>query len=169
MKTILVSVDLSPATVHVSAAAADLASATGGRLVILHAAPSFPNVIYGFDGFSAVQVDSYNRAARKVTAHKLQALQRWFKKRNPGTTMALHDGSPAEVILKTARRLRAEYIVIGSHGHGAMYDLVAGSTTREVLRKSPCPVVLVPITKQTGKARSTTARPAVLEMAWALD
>ncbi len=169
MKTILVSVDLSPATFHVCAAAADLASATGGRLVILHAAPSFPNVIYGFDAFSAVQVDTYNRAARKAAAHKLQALQRWFNKRNPGTSMALHDGSPADVILKTARRLRADYIVIGSHGHGAVYDLVVGSTTRGVLRKAPGPVVLVPITKQTGKTRQKTTRAAFPGMSWALD
>ena len=169
MKTILVSVDLSPATFHVCAAAADLASATGARLVILHAAPSFPNVIYGFDAFTAVQVDTYNRAARKSAAHKLQALQHWFNKRIPGTRMALHDGAPAEVILKTARRLNADYLVIGSHGHGAMYDLVAGSTTRAVLRKAPCPVVLVPITKQTGKTHHRNIRPGFSGLSWTLD
>lgn len=156
MKKILVSVDLSPATFRVCSAAADLARSIGGRLVILNAPPSLNPVVYGFDAFTAAQVVAFDRKARKSAAHKMQALQHWFNKRCPGTKMALHEGVPADVILKSARRINADYIVIGSHGHGAMYDLFAGSTAREVLRKSTCPVVLVPIAKKTGITRPKT-------------
>jgi nucleotide-binding universal stress UspA family protein len=166
MKTILVSVDLSAATVHVCNAAADLAAATGGRLVILHVVPPFPSTLYAFDTFSAAQITGYERAARKSAAHKMQALQRWFNKRCPGTRMLLHDGACTEVILKTAGRLHANYLVIGSHGHGAMHDLLAGSTARGILRKAACPVVLVPIPQPTGKGRQATRRQANTMLRW---
>lgn len=161
MKTILVSVDLSAATVRVCAAAADLARAMDARLVILHAVPPLPTLPYGIDSFSAAYVVEFNRTARKAAAHKLQALQHWFNKRSPGTKMALHEGQPADIILRSARRVRADYIVLGSHGHGAMYDLVAGSTARGIIRMAPCPVVLVPVTKQTGKHFRKSARPSL--------
>jgi nucleotide-binding universal stress UspA family protein len=169
MKKILVSVDLSPATVRVCSAAAELAKATGGRLVILHAVPAFLPGMYGFDAFTAAQVVAYNRTSRKRAAHELQALQHWFNKRVAGTKMALHDGPPADVILKSARRINADYIVIGSHGHGAMHDLIAGSTARAVLRKSPCPVVLIPITRQTGRARPKSTALTFKGLPWVYD
>jgi nucleotide-binding universal stress UspA family protein len=169
MKRILVPVDLSGATVRVCNAAADLAKALGSQLVILHAVPSLPPAIYGFDAFTAAQVVAFNRKARKASAHKLQALQHWFNKRLPGTKMALHEGPPADVILQSASRINPDYIVIGSHGHGAMHDLIAGSTTREILRKSPCPVVLVPITKSPGKPRVKTPRTTLAGVPWIYD
>jgi len=30
---------------------------------------------------------------------------------------------------------------MGTHGHGAIYDLLVGSTTHGVLEKAPCPVL----------------------------
>jgi hypothetical protein len=83
--------------------------------------------------------------------------------------MALHEGPPADVILQSASRINPDYIVIGSHGHGAMHDLIAGSTTREILRKSPCPVVLVPITKSPGKPRVKTPRTTLAGVPWIYD
>ena len=153
MKTILVAVDLSAATVRVCAAAERLARSMGARLVIFHAVPAAPVLAYGFDGFSAGEMVGYHRATRKASAHKMTALEHWFKKRWPNTKMALHDGPAPDNIVRAANRLRADYIVIGSHGHGAVYELLVGSTAHLVLKKSRCPVVLVPITKQTGKGR----------------
>lgn len=151
MKTILVCVDLSAATIRVCEAAVDLAQLTAGRLVIVHAVAPLTVLPYGVDAYSAAFVAESNRAARKAAAHKMKALEHWFKKRHPETRMIMHEGRAADVVLRSARQLHACYIVLGSHGHGAVYDLVAGSTARAVLRKSPCPVVLVPITKDTGK------------------
>jgi nucleotide-binding universal stress UspA family protein len=36
---------------------------------------------------------------------------------------------------------------MGSHGHTAFYDLLVGSTTQGVLKKAPCPVLIVPAEK----------------------
>jgi hypothetical protein len=35
-------------------------------------------------------------------------------------------------------------IVMGSHGHGALFNLLMGTVCNGVLRKARCPVVVVP-------------------------
>lgn len=153
MKKILVPVDLSGATVRVCNAAADLAKALGGRLVILHVVPPPPMVMSEYYAFDAGQVIGLTREGRKLAAHKLAALGRWFNKRCPATKVVMHEGDPISVILRTAAAIRSDYLVIGSHGHTAAYDLIIGSTTHGVIRKAPCPVLLVPINLPARKSR----------------
>lgn len=153
MKKILVPVDLSGATVRVCNAAADLAKALGGRLVILHVVPPPPMVMSEYYAFDAGQVIGLTREGRKLAAHKLAALGRWFNKRCPATKVVMHEGGPVSVILRTAAAIRSDYLVIGSHGHTAAYDLIIGSTTHGVIRKAPCPVLLVPINLPARKSR----------------
>jgi nucleotide-binding universal stress UspA family protein len=62
-------------------------------------------------------------------------------------------GFPVPVILAQAKELGALYIVLGSHGHTAFYDLVVGGTARGVLRRAGCPVVVVPAQPAPGVAR----------------
>lgn len=153
MKKILVPVDLSGATVRVCNAAADLARALGGRLVILHVVPPPPMVMSEYYAFDARQVIRLTHEGRKLAAHKMAALGRWFNKRCPATKVVMHEGDPVGVILRTASVIRPDYIVIGSHGHTAAYDLIIGSNTHGVIRKAPCPVVLVPINLPARKSR----------------
>jgi nucleotide-binding universal stress UspA family protein len=59
-------------------------------------------------------------------------------------------GSVVEEILKTADAIAADLIVMGSHGHGSVYNLLVGSVTEGVLKISKCPILLVPTaTKQS--------------------
>jgi nucleotide-binding universal stress UspA family protein len=61
---------------------------------------------------------------------------------------ALHiQGVPAEKIVEESARLGAGLVVMGSHGHGALRHLLAGSVTSGVLKHSPCPVLVVPVPK----------------------
>lgn len=52
-------------------------------------------------------------------------------------------GHPAEVIAETATGGRYDLIVIGSHGHSALGNLVMGSVTTEVLAHCKTPVLIV--------------------------
>jgi nucleotide-binding universal stress UspA family protein len=55
----------------------------------------------------------------------------------------------AEEILNQADELNADLIVMGTHGHGAMYNLLVGSVTKGVLKRSTRPVLLVPAPKSS--------------------
>jgi nucleotide-binding universal stress UspA family protein len=47
-------------------------------------------------------------------------------------------------IVETAARLTADLVVIGTHGLGGVDHLMLGSVAEKVLRKSLCPVLVVP-------------------------
>jgi nucleotide-binding universal stress UspA family protein len=51
--------------------------------------------------------------------------------------------SAAEQILKAARELGSDVIVMARHGHGALAKAVFGSVTERVLRAGICPVLLI--------------------------
>ncbi|MBI4600377.1 MAG: universal stress protein [Planctomycetes bacterium] len=52
-------------------------------------------------------------------------------------------GLPWEKITEHARANAADLIVLGQHGHGLLDRLLVGSTTDRVLRKAPCPILVV--------------------------
>ncbi len=144
MKTILVPLDLSAAAVQVCNAACDLARQVGGRLVLLHVVQPPPVVMSDVYAFDAGQLAEMSTVAEKAAARSLRALDRHCTKRGVRATTVQRVGAPAAAILAKAASARAAYIVMGSHGHGAIYDLLVGSTTHGVLMKAPCPVVVIP-------------------------
>lgn len=159
MKKVLVAVDLSGATVQVCNAARDLAQPLGARLIILHVVPP-PPLMLEYYALSTVQVGLLERGARRRAAEKLQALAHWFGKSCPDTKVVEHAGPPVERILRTAKRVKPDYIVLGSHGHSAAFELLAGSVAHGVLMASPVPVVLVPI---RPRVPATRAKPSPAE------
>jgi nucleotide-binding universal stress UspA family protein len=72
-------------------------------------------------------------------------------------------GSPISLIVDRAEKCGADYIVMGSHGHTALYDLLVGSTTHGVLMRAKCPVVIVPAVKDATSKKARKARPAALD------
>ena len=56
-------------------------------------------------------------------------------------------GLPVDEIVDQAKARGADYILLGSHGHGALFHLFGGSVVTGVLKHSSCPVVVVPVHK----------------------
>ncbi len=67
-----------------------------------------------------------------------------LKKSGVEATARVVHGLPIEVLLEESDKLEIDIIVIGSHGHGAVHKLLAGSVSESVLRRSICPVLVVP-------------------------
>jgi len=150
MKTILCPIDFSKVSRQVMAEAAGLASALKGRVVLLHVVQ--PPVIvneYGAADVAAITLRLEQEADRHLARLKKprQALRpAWLTNRRTG--------SPVWVILDEAKKISADYIVLGSHGHTAFYDLLVGSTAEGVLKKASCPVLIVPQVKlKSAKAK----------------
>ena len=140
MKTILVPVDFSDASGKVVENAAVLAAAFGSEVILLHVAEPEPEFV-GYDpGPLTVRV----AVATDIHAdqRRLEALKEKF---GVADVLALQvQGSSPEEILKIAREHAATLIVMGSHGHGALYHLFVGSVTNAVLKDASCPVMVVP-------------------------
>lgn len=52
-------------------------------------------------------------------------------------------GDPGTEIVRLAGEVKADLIVMGSHGRTGLKRLLAGSVAEEVMRKAPCPVLTV--------------------------
>ncbi|MCP5420008.1 MAG: universal stress protein [Gammaproteobacteria bacterium] len=64
--------------------------------------------------------------------------------------MRVIEGLPAQVILDEAERVKADLIVVGSHGRTALGEMFIGSVAHKVTVKSTVPVLLVPISRESA-------------------
>lgn len=152
VKSILVPIDFSPVSRLVVSRAAALAQPAKASLVILHVVQP-PAVLTDYDPALPIVQTMSRAAVRQLSRWKAYAEAHGLT----ATTVCRRGASPAQVIAAEADRHASDYVVIGSHGHGAIYDLLVGSTTGGVLRRVHCPVVVVPAL-QRASARSPAAR-----------
>lgn len=146
MKTILVPVDFSAVSRRVCDAACNLAHALGARLQLLHVVQPPPIMISDVYLLSPEQTEEMLIAAEQSGEGRLRELGERCEESGIPTQVIRRVGQPVSEIV--ARSAKADYIVMGSHGHGAVYDLLVGSTTHGVLKKAPCPVLIVPPTRR---------------------
>jgi nucleotide-binding universal stress UspA family protein len=69
-------------------------------------------------------------------------------------TAEVHRGDPAKTIIRTARRIGADVIVLGTHGKTGMDAFWSGSLTPLVSSRSHLPLLLVPVTKTASEGKS---------------
>src|SRR5450432_543859 len=142
MKTILVPVDFSPTTAAVVRTASTLARALSGRIVLLNVV-QIPTVLADYSQPVAAMQDSVQNAVSAATRRLAKMTQR-FRAAGLRSRALVREGTTVSIILEEAKRFKANYIIMGSHGHGKLYDLLAGSTASGVIKRAPCAVVLLP-------------------------
>jgi len=160
MKRILVPIDFSDVTPPVIDLARQLAKALDAEIHLVHvkelSAAAAPGTLgYGLAGMpelapmSGVTVPVFDPMSQPIPEDEDQKskLAQWQKEiAQDGIKVSLHEptGAVAEEILNEADALNADLIVMGTHGHGAVYNLLVGSATKGVLKHSTRPVLLVP-------------------------
>lgn len=142
MKTILVPVDFSDVTSKVVATAERMARAFKSRVVLFHCVQPEP----AFVGFEVGPDVVRQAVARdfKEEHQQLTELGQSMQNVEFEVTALQFQGPTVDKILEEAARVKADLIIMGSHGHGAIYNLIVGSVTGGVLKKAPCPVLVVP-------------------------
>lgn len=144
MKTILAPIDLSTATEGVIATACALATAEQARILLMHIVQ--PPVLTSDYGLALENFQEAIAISERHAARRLEEFKEELHVNHPEMTVDTKqtNGSPVSEILAAAQNDDIAYIVMGSHGHNAFYDLLVGTTTHGVLRKAQCPVVIVP-------------------------
>jgi nucleotide-binding universal stress UspA family protein len=140
---ILVAVDLSEATSRVIRATETLAKATGGKVRVLHVAEAEPDFV-GFDAGPEVVRDQIAREFRDER-RRVQAHAEALRAANVDATALLIQGPIIATVLAEAKRFEANMLVVGSHGFGALYDLLVGSASRGILKETDIPVLVIPV------------------------
>jgi nucleotide-binding universal stress UspA family protein len=153
MKTILAAVDSSSISELVVTEAAALATAAKGRIVLLTVVQ--PPLITSEYTPMIENIAEITAAGEKAAARHLLVIQERLQALGLTAETVQRTGSPVTHILDGADEHKADYIVMGSHGHTAFYDLLVGSTTHGVLLRAPCPVVIVPPQEKKSRRKKT--------------
>lgn len=149
---ILVAVDLSGASQKILNYVKTLVLDLSAKVWLLYAEK--PDL--GFVGFGPGRPQSTLDKVAEDFREKRDELQNEVDKLQSSGIDAeslLVQGVAVEVILDEASKLNIDLIVVGSHGHGAVYHMVIGSVSEGVLHRSSCPVLVVPTHERTKKKK----------------
>ena len=139
---ILVCVDLSDSTEELVKKIKELCQALHAKVWLLHNAMPEPETIE----FKVDPIEARKSLAKKFH-HQHRQIQEYaerFRKSGVDATALLVHGKTVDTILTEASDLDIDVIVVGSHGYGAMYQLLVGSISEGVLRGSSRPVLVIP-------------------------
>jgi nucleotide-binding universal stress UspA family protein len=161
-KNVLVAIDGSATSQRALKAAIDLAADQQATLTVLHVIDDFaamPTLEGGFvpanyvdtmlEGLKESGERILDKAARVASGRALKSRALMVETRGR---------SVANAILEQARKLRADVIVLGTHGRRGLSRLLLGSDAEMVLREAACPVLLV--RSPDKEARKREAKPA---------
>jgi len=142
-RRILVAVDGSPAAQRGLREAIRLAKAQRARLFILHVVNEFYAYDYMAGAAAGADVMALLRDAGRRILARAQAAARKQGVRAATVMREIVGGAAADPIAREARRLRADLIVLGTHGRRGVRRLVLGSDAEQVVRTATVPVLLV--------------------------
>ena len=160
MKTIFAPVDFSGITEAVVSEATSLAREFGGRVVLFTVVQ--PPAVFGEYAPILENIAEINAAGEKHAIRQLEKLEVKVQAQGVSVESSHAVGAPIALIVNAAEQCEADYVVMGSHGHTALYDLLVGSTTHGVLMRAKCPVVIVPANKGATTRKTKKARMALI-------
>ena len=143
-KRILVPVDGSPTSAKGMKAAIKLARESRGKLVLLHVVEEYSAFVAPEIGTSIGPIlDSMRVAGQRTLSRLARSATKAGAK--PQAVLAENFGSRVSAtIVQHAKRLRADLIVMGTHGRHGVKRALLGSDAELVVRNSTVPVLLVP-------------------------
>jgi len=149
MITLLVPLDTSEIANRVLGHAEALAVRLQARLILFHViepVASYVPVGASMDVMAA-SPPALESEQTDVVRGRLEHLAAPLRAKGIDVTCKAVFGLAVDEILDEAGEQKVDYIVLGSHGHGALFHLFSGSVVTGVLKNSPCPVVVVPVRK----------------------
>jgi nucleotide-binding universal stress UspA family protein len=146
MTRILCPVDFSDSARHALTHAWAIAAWYGARLVVVHVFAPVPaaDVAASLQPFGMPPPAALTEADRGQLLERLTRFVDPVARRMPAEVMLLEAPDARAEIVSQARTLAADLLVMGAHGRSGVERLVLGSVTEKVLRKAPCPVLVVP-------------------------
>jgi nucleotide-binding universal stress UspA family protein len=146
-RTVLHPTDFSDLSQTALVYAAEMAHDHGGKLLILHAVETLgpENVTYG-EAVSQRQPEAYRQRLWEEL-HRIKP-----QRADVAVEYLLCKGDAAPAVLRVAAERQCDLIVMASHGRTGLKRFFQGSIAEEVLRRAPCPVLVV-------KARAPLVQP----------
>ena len=164
VKKILYATDLSENARYAFAYAVSLADLYGAKIALLHVLPEVSELmdkhVIGYidaDRWQEIKAQHFEEAKEALIGKRkghlaikdvLHQFSEKVKEGQEGEGFITDDiiverGNPVEQILKHVQERSCDLIVMGTHGHGTLEDVMLGSTARRVIRRSKIPVLVI--------------------------
>jgi len=154
MQKVLIALDYDPSSQKVAETGFSLATSMKAEVILLHViaeAAYYSSLEYspimGFTGYMDMGPVQLNSAEglKNASLSFLDKVKRHLGNKNIQTLVK--EGDFAESILKAAKELHADIIVIGSHSRKWLENIVMGSVTEKVLNHTSVPLFIIPTKK----------------------
>jgi len=142
IKKILVTVDFSDLSTEIVEQVANLALAFKSEVFIIHVVP--PTPVYSGSEISPPVIIDYSAEEWRSEQHDLETMANYMKQKGIRAESILINGPITEVILNKAIELNIDLIAVGAHSHGFLYRAFIGSVSEGLLKRAPCPILVVP-------------------------
>jgi len=162
MKNLLVPVDFSDVTERVIASAEELACAFGAKIWLIHCVSELPNYVSMGEMPLVVPLSDESIPERFANeSRQLEDLAARVKRKGVLIESLLVLGTAVDEILSAVNQYDIDWVIMGSHGHGSIYELMVGTVTKAVLNHATRPVLVVParLAKEVKVVAATAAVP----------
>jgi nucleotide-binding universal stress UspA family protein len=152
MKKILIALDYDPTAQKIAENAYSWAKSMKVQIVLLHviADPAYYSSleyspITGFAGYMDMSNDHLDSIDGLIKASNqyLEKLAQHLGDKKIRTIVK--EGDFAKTILNTAKELKADMIIMGSHSRNWLENIVMGSVTEKVLHGTTIPLLIIPV------------------------
>ncbi|MDR4499749.1 MAG: universal stress protein [Candidatus Scalindua sp.] len=143
---ILVAVDFSNASQMILEKTRTLALALSAKVYILHVIEQEPDLD---DEFGSETLSGQLTREFPQEYKELQEEVDKLRKSDIDATAILTQGITIETIVQKSKKLAADIIIVGSHGHGGVHHLMFGSVSEGILQRASCPVLVIPTHDRT--------------------
>jgi nucleotide-binding universal stress UspA family protein len=154
MKKVLIALDYNQNSQKVAEKGYSLGKAMNAEVTLLHViadATYYSSLEYspiiGFSSFSSTEFSQIidNDGLKKASLYFLDRLKHHLDDKTIQTLV--EEGDTADSILKAAKHLHADIIVMGSHSRRWLEQILLGSVTEKVLHHSTIPLFIIPTKK----------------------
>jgi manganese transport protein len=132
---VLVPLDHSAADEEAVSNACALARMYGASIILLHVEEGVTSQMFGSLSSTAEITEGQDYLAQIVASLNAQKV--------PVSVVVRHGKSPAHEIAEAVKELQPDLLVMASHGHSGIKDLIFGTTINEVRHKVKVPMMIV--------------------------
>lgn len=141
-KNILTLIDFSETCHLVVGRASELSSFYNAKCWLMHVAAPDPDFV-GYE-VGPQYIRDHRAEMLKDEHSKLEGYKEQLEKEGVKSEILLIQGQINSTIISEIERLNIDMVVLGSHGHSKLYDLVVGSVCEYTLRYATIPLVIIP-------------------------
>ncbi len=147
---LLVAIDFSELAGRVISEAEKLVKSLPAQVFLLHVIPpSSPIIDVPPEVETLLPVDNTHDneghlLSKEPESAQLLTVAARLQEKGIDTSVIIAHNDEVTAIIGESKKNCVDMIMLGSHGHGALFHLLIGSVSEGVIRQASCPVIIVP-------------------------